>query len=110
MFERYDIEDLYLASIGVTYPNNLMGHNYMTVLADVKGKFIDLQNPSIDINGEKDLDGYSYKIDYIKPLSECYDKGKNKTIRGKRKVLKIAREYYTTMYIESNEESCKKLA
>ena len=60
MFERYNINDLFIASVSVSYPENKLGvdkiggileiatagYGYVTILRKDKDKYIDLQDGS----------------------------------------------------------------
>lgn len=111
MFERYNVNDLYLASINVMYSETITiaeagfggmsfssgigGYGYITVVRKDGDKYIDLQNPNRKLVNERDLTETSYIIEYIEPLNKYYTQdGKNKEKLGKRKSLKLAKNYY----------------
>jgi len=108
MFERYDVNDLFLASITVTYPNDSMydtniggilmdgivGYGYITVLKKSGENYIDLKNPSRKITTKRNPNIISNTIDYIEPLNKYYTQdGKKKNILSKRKTLNLAEKY-----------------
>ena len=77
MFERYNVDDLYLASINVMYSEftetyeidfggilkmGTMGYGYLTVVRKEGDKYIDLQNPNRELVNERDLTETSYII------------------------------------------------
>ena len=109
MFERNNIDDLFLASISVLYPDNEMltdniggiltisigGYGYTTILKREKEKYIDLNNPKAEITTTRDPFKASYIIDYMEPLSKYYTSdGKRKQIFSNRQAIKMAETYY----------------
>ena len=130
MFERYNINDLFLASINVTYPANDMwdvnigdifmsgtaGYGYLTVLRKVGEKYIDLQDISKKITTTIDPTITSYTVDYMEPLSKYYTQdGKKKEIFSKRQAIKTGRQYYNDVHqnhlnqIKEEQEKTKSL-
>lgn len=101
MLEKYNIEDLYLASVRVEYPkyrlvngemvksNNNGGYNYSTIVFKDKDKYIDLSFKSVRF-GEAGPLSDSFIIESLEPLSNIYS-GKKKI--DKKKVLKINKEH-----------------
>ena len=81
MFGKYNINDLFIASINVTYPvtdweitagGMLMeasGYGYLTIVRKNGDKFIDLQDPSIKLIKPGDSKIIGYKIEYMEPLN-----------------------------------------
>lgn len=115
MFERYNINDLFLASINVMHPDNNMwdinaggilmmgiaGYGYLTILRKDGDKYIDLQDMSRKISTTRDSRTTSYTIDYIEPLSKYYtQEGKKKDTFSKRKAIMEAKKYYNAMHQE----------
>lgn len=115
MFDRYKLEDLFLASIDVRYPvSNIWdiniggifmmscaGYGYLTVLARQNGKFIDLNDQTRNITARRDPMVTSYIIDYIEPLSKYYTPtGKTRTVFSKRQALKEAEKHYNRVHQE----------
>jgi len=115
MFERYNINDLFLASIDVMYPDNDMwdvniggiltggtaGYGYLTILRKDGDKYIDLQNMSRKITTTRDPRTTSYTIDYIEPLSKYYtQEGKKKETFSRRKAIIEAAKYYNEIHQE----------
>ncbi len=109
MFERNNIDDLFLASISVLYPDNDIvtdnvggllklsraGYGYSTILKKEGEKYIDLNDTKREITTTRDPLKTSYTIDYMEPLSKYYDgDGKRKQIFSNRQAIKIAETYY----------------
>ncbi len=109
MFERNNIDDLFLASITVLYPDNDIvtdnvggllklsraGYGYSTILKKEGEKYIDLNDTKREITTTRDPLKTSYTIDYMEPLSKYYDgDGKRKQIFSNRQAIKIAETYY----------------
>lgn len=115
MFEKYNINDLFLASINVMYPANDMwdvnvggilmmgtaGYGYLTILRKDGDKYIDLQDMSKKITTSRDPRTTSYTIDYIEPLSKYYTQdGKKKETFSRRKAILEAKKYYNAVHQE----------
>lgn len=115
MFERYDINDLFLASINVMYPEDGMwdvnvggmlmmgtsGYGYLTILKKENNKYIDLSDMSRKITTTRDPKTTSYTIDYMEPFSKYYtQEGKKKETFSRRTALVYAKKYYNTMHQE----------
>lgn len=115
MFERYNINDLFLASISVMFPDSNIddvnfggiltmetaGYGYLTILKKENGKYIDLNNISRKITTTRDPRKISYTIDYIQPLSKYYTQdGKKKETLSRRKTLIEAKKYYDSVHEE----------
>lgn len=119
MFEKYDVNQLYIAYINVTYSQGggggttggsaelrmagYGGYSYITILNKEGDKFIDLQNPEVKLLFKENSKQTSYVIEYMEPLNKYYTQdGINKNKVGKRKSLKIARrnskKFYRNMY------------
>ena len=109
MFERNNINDLFLASITVLYPDNDIvtdnvggflkisraGYGYSTILKKEGEQYIDLNNPKKEITTTRDPFKTSYTIDYMEPLSKYYNEdGKRNQTFSNRKARKIAETYY----------------
>lgn len=118
MFERNDINDLFLASISVKYPDSEMltdnfggilkvsigGYGYTTILKREEEKYIDLNNPKVEITTTRDPFKTSYTIDYMEPLSKYYNEdGKRNQTFSNRKARKIAETYYNEFYKDEKE-------
>lgn len=115
MFERYNINDLFLASITVMFPDNDMwdvniggicmmgtaGYGYLTILKKDDDRYIDLNDMSKKITTTRDPMKTSYIINYIEPLSKYYTQdGKKKEVFSKRQALKEAKKYYNAIHQE----------
>lgn len=111
LFEKYNIDDLFLASVRVIYPENnlynidgiimmgIAGYGYLTILKKEDDKYIDLCNRKVKISEERDSNKTSYIIDYIEPFNEYYNlDGDNLKMLSKRKVLTEAKKYYDDMH------------
>ena len=109
MFERNNIDDLFLASITVLYPDNDIvtdnvggllklsraGYGYSTILKKEGEKYIDLNDTKKEITTTRNPNKTSYTIDYMEPLSKYYDgDGKRKQIFSNRQAIKMAETYY----------------
>lgn len=109
MFERNNIDDLFLASITVLYPDNdrvtdnvggflkisRAGYGYSTILKKEGEQYIDLNNPKKEITTTRDPNKTSYTIDYMEPLSKYYTSdGKKKNGFSNRQAIKMAETYY----------------
>ena len=118
MFERNDINDLFLASITVSHPDNdrvtdITGNfcslsieifEYSTILKKHGDKFIDLYNPKAKITMTKDPNKTSYIIDYMEPLSKYYTSdGRRKKVFSNRQAIKIAETYYDEFHKDEEE-------
>lgn len=115
MFERYNINDLFLASIDVTYPENDMGdtdiggilktgisgYGYLTILGKFGDRYFDLQHMSRRITDTRDPNTVSYTINYMQPLSKYYtQEGKKKDTFSRRKAIREAEKHYNTVHRE----------
>ena len=121
MFEKYDINDLFLPSIDVEYSpygnsfdtnvggillSGVSGYGYITILKKEDKHYIDLQNkflevPSVDSNGKK------YTINYMEPLSKYYSQqNSNQSVLSRRKSISIAKKYINDFH-QSHLEQIK---
>ena len=113
MFERNDINDLFLASITVSHPDNdrvtdIAGNfcslsieifEYSTILKKHGDKFIDLYNPKAEITMTKDPNKTSYIIDYMEPLSKYYTSdGKRKKVFSNRQAIIMSKTCYDEFF------------
>ncbi|HIT37893.1 MAG TPA: hypothetical protein IAB59_05410 [Candidatus Onthousia faecipullorum] len=109
MFERNNIDDLFLASITVLYPNkdivtdsigsnfimSELGYGYITILKKDGEKYIDLNDTKKEITTTRNPNKTSYIIDYMEPLSKYYTSdGKKKKVFSNRQAIKMAETYY----------------
>lgn len=115
MFEKYNINDLYIASVDVLYGDvnicsdgvtddcvaddllffGTCGYGYITVLYKNKDKYIDLSNTKIIFPCDSKKNNTVYRASYVEPLSKYYNQdGSKKNSLGKRKSLKIAERYF----------------
>ena len=109
MFERNNIDDLFLASITVLYPDDdkitdnvggllklsRAGYGYSTILKKEGEKYSDLNDTKKEITTTRNPNKTSYTIDYMEPLSKYYDgDGKRKQIFSNRQAIKMAETYY----------------
>jgi hypothetical protein len=118
MFEKYDISELFLASINVMFPDDTpfdfnmgnaivsspAGWGYLTVLRKVDdNKYVDLQYLKVPITIERDPNKRSYVMSYIEPLSHYYtQEGDLKTSFSRRQAKQLAKKYYHAFNIQSN--------
>ena len=117
MFGKYNINELYLASINVSYTekeifesrtfhecgfylakfgkNGIDGYKYITLVKKCKDKYIDLENPKRKIVLDIIPNETSYVIECIEPINKYYLKDATyKEKLGKSQSLKLARKYY----------------
>ena len=100
MFKKYNINDLFLASVSIVYPYReydsktgfvKLAHGsfkYNTILLKKEDKFIDLQKKFIPVIT-------SYKINFLEPLSKYYtQEGAKTTELTKRKAINIGKQHY----------------
>ena len=104
MFEKYNIDDLYLAFIQVTFKDGylnklgdklegkLHSYNYITILAKENQQYIHLSQKPF-----KNYPMAQYSIKYLEPLSNYYSK---KTEISKKKVLLETKQYHQKFYQE----------
>lgn len=123
MFEKYDIDDLYLAIIDVLHPGKWpqlfkrgelllgsSGYGYLTVLAKYGDKYYDLKYPDRVIIPKRDPEKISYIVNYIEPLSSYYpNESKNKEAFIKRKVIKMGEKHFNTFQQKCINDMQKKL-
>lgn len=113
MFEKYNINDLFLAHVQVEYPKNswdyniggvirggISGYTYLTILRKIEEKYIDLQNGyKIITTEDQDSKQINYTIDYIEPLSKYYNQdGKRKNIFSRKKAISVAKKHYNEIH------------
>lgn len=109
MFERNNIDDLFLASITVLYTDDdkitdnvggllklsRAGYGYSTILKKEGEKYIDLNDTKVEITTTRNPNETNYTIDYMEPLSRYYTgDGKRKKFFSNRQAIKIAETYY----------------
>lgn len=117
MFEKYDIEELHLASIDVIYPDYMEitinvggalfkkqgGYKYITVVRIVKHDdhttYIDLANPEKSITKFRNKSAISYILEDTEPLSNYYTQdGKRKQFFSREGALKEGAKHYTEFH------------
>lgn len=118
MFEKNDINDLFLASISVLYPDDdkvtdnvgnffslsMAGYGYLTILKKEGEKYIDLNDTKVEITTTRNPNETSYTIDYMEPLSRYYTgDGKRKKFFSNRQAIKIAETYYDEFHKDEEE-------
>ena len=121
MFERNNLDDLFLATISVSYPDNDIvtdnvggllklsraGYGYSTILKKEGEKYIDLNDTKVEITTTRNPNETSYTIDYMEPLSKYYTSdGKRKKLFSNRQAIKMAETYYDE-FDKDEEESQK---
>ena len=80
------------------------GYGYTTILKREEEKYIDLNNPKVEITTTRDQFKTSYTIDYMEPLSKYYtNDGKRKQIFSNRQAIKMAETYYDEFYKDEKE-------
>ena len=119
MFEKYNINDLFIASVSVSYPEKNIGiitigglltdaeieYDYVTILRKEKDKYVDLQNGSTMMD-TIDPNKLSHTIDYMEPLSKYYNKdGKKKDTLSKKEAIGLSFKYYKEFH--KDEEAQK---
>lgn len=116
MFERYNIKELFIGEVEVSYSEIIpdteiggilkmgnIGCSYITVLRQInENVFVDLQNmKTIGTTVETKRAGYS--IGEIRPLSSYYlQDGTKKEIFSKRQALKERKLYYEELLRNSS--------
>ena len=118
MFEKNDINDLFLASISVLYPDDdkvtdnvgnffslsMAGYGYSPILKKEGEKYIDLNDTNREISTTRNPNETSYTIDYMEPLSRYYTgDGKRKKFFSNRQAIKIAETYYDEFHKDEEE-------
>ena len=118
MFERNNIDDLFLASISVLYPDDdkitdnvggllklsRAGYGYSTILKKEGEKYIDLNDTKVEITTTRNPNETNYTIDYMEPLSRYYTSdGKRKKFFSNRQAIKIAETYYDEFHKDEEE-------
>lgn len=118
MFERNNIDDLFLASISVLYPDDdkitdnvggllklsRAGYGYSTILKKEGEKYIDLNDTKVEITTTRNPNETNYTIDYMEPLSRYYTgDGKRKKFFSNRQAIKIAEAYYDEFHKDEEE-------
>ena len=118
MFERNNIDDLFLASISVLYPDDdkitdnvggllklsRAGYGYLTILKKEGEKYIDLNDTKVEITTTRNPNETNYTIDYMEPLSRYYTgDGKRKKFFSNRQAIKIAETYYDEFHKDEEE-------
>ncbi len=77
MFEKYSIDDLYLASVSICYPKiegtNFKHYSYTTILRRENEKYTDLRHPLRKIELERNPKKKSFIINYMEPLNKFYN-------------------------------------
>lgn len=108
MFERYNIDELFIARIEFKWsehPNCSAtygalakflseGYSYCTIVRKVGDRYIDLKEPETFISLTRDYRRKSHTIVYIEPLSNYYTKDGKKI--GKRNAIKQLSKNYDT--------------
>lgn len=106
-FERFNVDDLYFASISTSSYNGSLSSNqgmsyigsndygYLTIVLKKGNEYIDLNNPSYKVVDKEQRRNGNYIIIYKEPFSKYYIKcqNQNRTI-SKRKVVLEAHNYY----------------
>ena len=119
MFERNNIDDLFLASISVWKPENEIeldniadffivsicsATEYSTILKKEGEKSIDLNDTKVEITTTRNPNETNYTIDYMEPLSRYYTgDGKRKKFFSNRQAIKIAETYYNEFHKDEEE-------
>lgn len=98
MFERFDINDLYLAHVVVAFPRNTGGYGYLTILKKSGKNYIDLQNMNRIVTETSNPNEISYVIYRKEPLSNHYTQSGNKKVAFTRKTaISVGSQYYGTL-------------
>lgn len=113
MFERNDINDLFLATISVSYPDNDIvtdnvggllklsraGYGYSTILKKEGEKYIDLNDTKVEITTTRNPNETSYTIDYMEPLGKYYTSdGRRKKVFSNRQAIIMAKTCYDEFF------------
>ena len=120
MFERNNINDLFLASVSVWYPENKLPtdniggilqisqtkYGYVTILKKKKDKYIDLQN-GVTMMETRNPNKLSHTIDYMEPLSKYYTQdGTKKITLSNKEAIELSLEYFEEF--DKNEKEAGK--
>lgn len=106
MFERFNINDLYLAHVVVSSPEGMGGYGYLTILKKSGENYIDLQNMDRIVTETRNSNEISYVIYRKEPLSNHYTQSGNKKVSFTRKTaINVGSKYYGTL-VES-KSLCK---
>ena len=105
MFEKYNINDLFIASIDVIYPDSYdiivgchllishdynEGYRYKTILVKISKGYIDLNNSKRKITDTRIINETSYLICDMEPLSKYYNQdGTRKRLLSRREAIKV---------------------
>ena len=119
MFERNNIDDLFLASISVWKPENKIeldniadffivsicsATEYSTILKKEGEKYIDLNDTKVEITTTRNPNETNYTIDYMEPLSRYYTgDGKKKDTLSKKEAIGLSLEYYNEFHKDEEE-------
>lgn len=122
MFEKYDVNDLFLAIIRVNKPGNdvfninaggvffekEIGYAYKTILRSEGNNFYDLQNKNRSVSMEQDPDFADFSILYLEQLSKYRTQdGKKKNTLSPKEAIKEASEHYNR-FSNSYEQNRKR--
>ena len=106
MFGKYNIKDLFLAVIEITYPyadldpesgllmSKIVNYDYCTILRKKDQGYIDLQENDVIYNYMA-----SYHIKFLEPLGAYYTfDGRKKRTINKKDAIQAAKIYYKSIY------------
>lgn len=113
MFEKYDINELYLGSVSVDpigpedwetniggiFFESTAGYGYLTILRKLsEDSYVDLKDMK-PIGTVRNPHTTSYTIDYVEPLSDYYTQdGKKKDIFSRRQAVREAKNHYDAIH------------
>ena len=100
MFERNNIDDLFLATISVSYPDNdIVTDNVGGLLKKEGEKYIDLNDTKVEITTTRNPNETSYTIDYMEPLGKYYTSdGRRKKVFSNRQAIIMAKTCYDEFF------------
>lgn len=104
MFTRYNINDLFLAYVVETIPNNnsvISYHSigYLTILKKNGENYIDLQNKDRVVTTRRNPNEKCFVIYEIEPLSKHYtQEGKKINKFTRKKALNAGNKHYNVVY------------
>lgn len=115
MFEKYNINDLFIAQVDVTYPEPIwesdwqinaggillsteIGYGYLTIVFRKDDMYYELQSNKL-LSFSRNPRITSYTIKYLEPLSDYYtQEGKKKNKISRKQAIKEGRKHYSVIH------------
>lgn len=108
MFEKFNINDLFLAHVVVFSPENSAScdssYGYLTILKKSGESYIDLQNMTRVVTTTRDPMKTSYVIYKKEPLSNHYTQEGKKTTFTRKNAVNVGSQYYGALH---DKQLCK---